>query len=71
MTSCSRRGLLTLLDERGPTEVTSLAATLDEHPVTVTNACRELQREGHVRQVAEGVYVITDDGESHLATRSE
>lgn len=71
MTTCSRRSLLRLLDERGPTAVTSLAATLDEHPVTVTKACTELQRDGHVRQVSEGVYVITEDGEAHLATLSE
>ncbi len=71
MTHCSTRGLLDLLAERGPTEVTSLAAALEAHPVTVTKQCCELQSDGHVRQIAGGVYTITDTGEAYLVTLTE
>ncbi|MXV62371.1 MarR family transcriptional regulator [Natronorubrum sp. JWXQ-INN-674] len=71
MTACSTRGLLDLLDERGPTEIGVLAAALETHPVTVTNRCSTLQSDGYVRQISGGVYVITDDGEEYLTSLPE
>ncbi|WP_049914761.1 helix-turn-helix domain-containing protein [Haloterrigena salina] len=71
MTNCSSRGLLRVLDERGAVEVGTLAATLDEHPVTVTQVCYDLQSDGHVQQVSGGVYTITEDGRQYLTTLSE
>ncbi|ELY61629.1 helix-turn-helix domain-containing protein [Natronolimnohabitans innermongolicus] len=71
MTNCSSRGLLVLLDERGPTEVTSLAASLEAHPMTVTSECRDLQSDGLVRQISGGVYRITEDGRQQLRAQSE
>ena len=71
MSPCSSRVVLHHLDERGPVEVTSLAAALDEHPMTVTKRCYDLQSEGHVRQISGGVYAITDDGQEYLEQLSE
>ncbi|QFU84190.1 DeoR family transcriptional regulator [Natronorubrum aibiense] len=71
MTRCSSRGLLSLLDERGPVEATSLAAALDVHPMTVRTKCHELQSAGHVRQVSGGVYTITETGRDYLSTLTE
>lgn len=62
MTDRSRRGVLRILDERGTAEATAVAATLEVHPVTVAQTCRDLQAEGHVRQVSQGVFTITEDG---------
>lgn len=71
MTNCSTRGLLRVLDERGPAEVTALAECLEVHPVTVTKECYDLQSDGHIRQISGGVYNITDEGEEYLRTLSE
>lgn len=71
MTNCSSRGLLDVLDERGPAEVTSLASALEVHPVTVTKECHDLQSDGHIRQISGGVYTITDEGRVYLEQLSE
>ena len=60
-----------MLDERGAVEVGTLAAALEEHPVTVTQVCYDLQADGHVRQVSGGVYTITDDGREFLTAQTE
>ncbi|MFA9426691.1 MarR family transcriptional regulator [Natronorubrum sp. A-ect3] len=70
MCSCSSQKLLSILDERGPVDTSSLAAALGVHPLTVRTACRELHADGYVRQVSSGVYAITAAGKAHLSTRS-
>ncbi|ELY43359.1 hypothetical protein [Natronorubrum sulfidifaciens] len=71
MTRCSSRGLLSLLDERGPAAATSLAAALDAHPMTVRTKCHDLQSAGHVHQISGDVYTITEAGRDHLSTLTE
>ncbi|WP_076609749.1 helix-turn-helix domain-containing protein [Natronorubrum thiooxidans] len=71
MIRCSSRGLLAVLDERGPAPATSLAATLDAHPMTVRAKCHELQSAGYVRQISGDVYTITERGRDHLSRLTE
>lgn len=71
MAPCSRRALLTVLAEHGPLEVTTLAATLETHPLTVDQACAELHAAGYVQQVAGGVYDITETGDASLTQRAD
>lgn len=71
MATCSSRALLAALTERGPLDVGSLSEVLAAHPITVAQQCDELQAAGYVRQIASGVYVITDSGEEHLSQLSE
>jgi Mn-dependent DtxR family transcriptional regulator len=66
MNGCSDQVLLATLVERGPIEMAALADTVEVHPVTLTDRCAELQSDGHVRQIAGGVYAITDDGRAYL-----
>lgn len=71
MDRSAERTLLAALRDRKATTVTTLAETLDAHPTTVDQHCYELQRDGYIRQMAAGVYAITDSGEEHLSTLAE
>lgn len=68
MADCSDRALLAVLEKRGPTRVTRLAAELEAHPITVTDRCDALQADGHVRRVSGDIFGITADGREYLAT---
>ena len=71
MTECSADALLTVLEERGPSRATRLAAELEAHPITVTQRCHELRADGYVRRVSADVFDITEEGRTHLATLAE
>ncbi|EMA43679.1 MarR family transcriptional regulator [Halobiforma nitratireducens] len=71
MSRCSDRALLELLAERGPLQVTHLAAALDVHPLTVTQRCDALQSNGYVRRVSADVFGLTEDGREHLASLTD
>ena len=68
MNGCSDQALLAMLAERDSVEMASLASEFETHPMTITQRCYELQSDGHVRQIAGGVYAITDDGRAYLET---
>lgn len=62
------RALLVTLEDQGPAETTTLAETLEVHPLTVTQRCDDLASDGRIRRVSGGRYGITDDGREYLAT---
>lgn len=69
MDSDAERTLLAVLRDREAAAVTTLAETLDAHPITIDRRCYELQRDGYIRQTSKGIYAITGAGEDRLETQ--
>ncbi|MFD1564194.1 MarR family transcriptional regulator [Haloarchaeobius amylolyticus] len=61
------RELLAVLADEGPLYVVDLAATVDEHPVTVEHACDRLRDDGDIRSVGGRQYEVTASGHRRLA----
>ena len=65
------RAILETLAATGPATTAELAAALESHPVTVERRCRALQRAGHIRQCASGVYALVEsDSENESSAPS-
>ena len=61
------RELLAVVADEGPLYAVDLAATVDEHPLTVEHACDRLHDEGDIRSVGGRQYEITVSGRRRLA----
>lgn len=61
------REILEALADAGPLYVVDLAAEIDEHPLTVENACDRLQGEDELRSIGCRRYDITGTGRTRLA----
>ncbi|WP_265108045.1 Lrp/AsnC family transcriptional regulator [Halosolutus halophilus] len=55
-----RELILDVLDESQPATIPDLAASLDEHPVTVERHCYTLQQDGEIRQCTGGAYTLSE-----------
>lgn len=51
-----------VIDDRGPVTAAEIAATLEEHPITVQRHCRRLQQAGQIETQSGGGYVSSNDG---------
>lgn len=60
-----RELLATLVDE-GPLSTVDLAAMLDEHPLTVEQACDRLCEQGDIRSVGSRRYEPVTSGQQQL-----
>lgn len=60
-----RRVLEALADE--PDYVVDLAAQVDDHPITVEQACERLRADGDIRSIGARRYEITASGRRRLA----
>lgn len=54
--------VLAVLARESPAHVVDIAASLDEHPVTVDQACARLHDRGAIRPANHGVYTLTEQG---------
>ena len=58
--------VLEVLDDQAPLYVVDLAAAIDEHPITVEQACDRLRDEGDIRSIGSRRYDITVSGRRQL-----
>lgn len=58
--------ILQTLAECAPLHVMDLTEEVDDHPVTVDQACARLHDDGHIFPSGHGVYDITDRGQQRL-----
>ncbi|MDS0477943.1 MarR family transcriptional regulator [Natrinema sp. 1APR25-10V2] len=63
--------ILEALADAGPLYVVDLAADIDEHPLTVENACGRLRGDGEIRSIGCQRYDITGTGCARLAERNQ
>ncbi|WP_408958246.1 MarR family transcriptional regulator [Natrinema sp. 74] len=65
------REILEALADVGPLYVVDLAAEIDEHPLTVDDACDHLRRANEVRSIGCRRYEITGTGHARLAETNQ
>ncbi|WP_247730700.1 hypothetical protein [Halovivax limisalsi] len=58
--------ILAAVADRPPAHAVDLSESLDEHPVTVDEACVRLHRNGALTTAASGLFTITERGERRL-----
>ncbi|WP_144240146.1 helix-turn-helix domain-containing protein [Haladaptatus cibarius] len=59
--------ILSVLCLGDPLSIIELADRLDEHPITVDEACSQLHKSGYIITIGGGRYSLTDNGYELLA----
>lgn len=67
----TERAILETLVDEGPAHTTDLAASLDAHPLTVTERCERLAAEGYASRIAGGLFEVTDRGRDAVSGPGE
>lgn len=63
--------VLRTIAEVRPVHVMELAASLEEHPVTVEQTCVRLTNNGYIRRATYGQYTLTENGQSRLEQQTK
>ncbi len=58
--------ILRALSEQTALHVMDLAEQIEEHPLTVDQACAQLHEEGYITTSSHGIYDVTTYGERRL-----
>lgn len=58
--------VLAAVEDRPPAHAVDLSESLDEHPVTVDEACVRLHRDGYLTTATRGLFTITERGTQYL-----
>ncbi len=61
-----RQSILRALSLDDPLHITEIADRIDEHPITVDQACSQLHDDEYITTIGGGRYCLTDDGQEFL-----